>query len=326
MGRSVTPPGSVAIRVSRPARCLRSPRPCATVPTFALMDRYGSTYSDSDEHTPVMWLRGYPIYAAHFIVLVYVVSLLVTSLTLAFRIEFLFDWLPFDSAKVLGGQIWRIVTYGLVNAPSKDLRFVFDMLFIAWFGRDVERYFGRRKFFILYGCIYLMTPVLFTLIGLWLPLVRIGETGAFALFIAFATIYPGALLMFNVLAKWAAIILVGIYTVTDLAYHDWSDLITLWSTCGFAFAFVRHHQGLLELPKFNFWRPKPKLRVLPDLPSKKSAPSAPAAKTEQSATMAEVDVLLDKIAKTGFASLTTKERAKLESARAEMLKKNAGRS
>lgn len=289
------------------------------------MDRYGSISSDSDEHSPVMWLRGYPVYAAHFIVLVYVASLLVTALTLAFGVDFLFTWLPFESLKVLGGQIWRVVTYGLVNPPSKDLRFVFDMLFIAWFGRDVERYFGRRKFLVLYGCIYLMTPVLFTLIGLWLPLTRVGETGAFALFIAFATIYPDALMMFNVLAKWAAIVLVGIYTVTDLAYHDWLDLLTLWSTCGFAYAFVRHHQGLLELPKFNFFRPKPKLRVLPDLPAKKNAAFSSPARPEPSATMAEVDVLLDKIAKTGFASLTAKERAKLESARAEMLKKNSVR-
>lgn len=324
MLRSVTPPGSVAIRVSHPARCLRSRRTCATVPTLALMDRYGSTYSDSDEHTPVMWLRGYPIYAAHFIVLVYVVSMFVTTLLNVFLVTAHAAWLPFTSAQVLQGQVWRIFTYGLYNSPS--LQFVFDMLMIGWFGRDVERAFGRRTFLWFYAAIYLITPLLFTALGTWLPLTLAGATGAFALFIAFATIYPGAVMMFNILAKWAAFILVGIFTLIALNARDWTSLISLWATCGFAFAFVRHHQGLLELPKFNFWSPKPKLRALPDLPSRKAASSTPAAKPEQSATMAEVDALLDKIAKTGFASLTTKERAKLESARAEMLKKNAGRS
>lgn len=286
------------------------------------MDRFGSFSSDSDEHTPVMWLRGYPIYAAHFIVLVYVVSMFVTTLLNVLGIGFIYGWLPFNSNLVLHGQVWRTVTYGLVNPPS--LQFLFDMLMIGWFGRDVERSLGRKTFLWLYAGIYLVTPLLFTVIGTWLPFSLAGATGAFALFIAFATLYPEALMMFNVLAKWAALALVGIFTLIALNERAWASLVALWATCGFAFAFVRHHQGAFELPKLNIFRRQPKLRVLPDLPAKSSAPSAPA-RTPQSATMAEVDALLDKIAKTGFASLTSKERAKLESARAEMLKKNSGR-
>ncbi len=290
------------------------------------MDRYGSTYSDSDEHTPVMWLRGYPIYAAHFIVLVYVVSMFVTTLLTAFGALFHFEWLPFNSALVLKGQIWRIFSYGFLNVPSRDLRFVFDMIYLWWFGREVERTIGRRKFLWLFAGVYFVSPLLLTLLSPLLHGELVGEIGALAIFAAFATFFPNVPLFLNITAKWAAIILIGIYALSDLSFRSWSTLISLFATCGFAFAFVRHHQGLLELPKLNFWRPKPKLRVLPDLPAKKTAAAAPAAKTEQSATMAEVDALLDKIAKSGFASLTSKERAKLESARAEMLKKNAGRS
>jgi len=287
------------------------------------MERYGSTSSDSDEHTPVMWLRGYPVYAAHFIVLVYVVSMLATTLLNVFRVGVHMDWLPFISGQVLQGQIWRIFTYGFVNAPS--LNFVFDMVMIVWFGREVERAFGRRTFLWFYAAIYLITPVLFTLVGPWLPLVRVGSTGAFALFIAFATIHPGALLMFNILAKWAALVLVGIFTLIALNNHDGTGLLSLWATCGFAYAFVRHHQGHFTLPKFNLWKPKPKLRVLPDLPAKsaKSAEPARPASAISPASMAEVDALLDKIAQSGFASLTAKERAKLDSARAEMLKRKS---
>jgi len=39
--------------------------------------------------------------------------------------------------------------------------------------------------------------------------------------------------------------------------------------------------------------------------------------------MAEVDALLDKIAQSGIGSLTTKERAKLDAARAELLKRES---
>lgn len=279
------------------------------------MDRYGTTHSDSHDHTPVLWLRGYPVYAAHFIVLVYVASMFITTTMNLFGAGPLLEWLPFMSTQVLHGQVWRVVTYGLVNPPSLD--FVFDMLMIAWFGRDVERALGRRSFLWLYGGIYLATPVLFTAIGLWLPMTRVGETGALALFVAFAAFYPDALMMFNLLAKWAALILVGIFTLMALNYHDWRGLISLWATCGCAFAFVRHHQGHLELPRFNFWRRSPKLRVLPDLPVKKPV----AFRGLKAASMAEVDALLDKIAASGFASLTVAERARLESARAELLKK-----
>ena len=61
--------------------------------------------------------------------------------------------------------------------------------------------------------------------------------------------------------------------------------------------------------------------MLPDLPAKPAARNAAA----PTATMAEIDGLLDKIARSGLASLTEKERTKLNEARADMLKKSAGR-
>ncbi len=288
------------------------------------MDRYGHSYSsDSDEHSPVMWLRGHPVYGAHFIVLVYVVSMLVTTLLRIFRIDGpMMEWLPFASDLVLHGQVWRIATYGLVNLPS--LWFAVDMLMLVWFGREVERYFGRRTFFWFFGSAYLLTPVLFTLIGPWFPLSLVGQTGSFAVFIAFATIYPGALMMFNLLAKWVAIVLVAIQTLVALSEHNWTMLISLWATCGFAFAFVKYHQGEWQLPKFKFAQRKPKLRVLPDLPAKTAKKSAPTSAAAAPNSAAEVDALLDKIAQSGYASLTAKERAILES-RSQSLKKNSAR-
>ena len=264
-------------------------------------------YASSDEHRPVMWLRGYPIHAAYFIVLVFVASMLATTIVLTVNAGHVLEWLTFSSVAVRRGEVWRVLTYGLVNQPS--LMFVVDMFMIAWFGRELEKFFGRRKFLFLYGSIYLLSPLLFTLIGVWRPMYLAGESGAFAIFIAFATLYPNAVLLFNVLAKWVAIILVSIYTLAALANHDWVGLISLWVTVGFAFGYVRYEQGHITLPDFRFWRRKPRFRVLPDL------------KPERDNTPGEVDALLDKIAKSGMASLTAKERARLESARADLLKK-----
>jgi membrane associated rhomboid family serine protease len=277
------------------------------------MNRFGSP---SEDHQPVTWIRGYPVYATHFIVLVYVVSMMVTSTLLAMHAGGVSEWLYFESGRIFKGEVWRYFTYGLWNRASIS-PFAFDMLWLTLFGREVEKFFGRGKFLRLYGVIYLLTPLLFTVLGIWWSLPLVGETGAFAVFIAFATLHPGAELMFGVLAKWAALILFGIFTLMALQDHDYPSLLSLWVTCGFAYAFVRYEQGEFAFPSLRFWRRGPKLRVLP-LPEDEESPE----KNARGSAMAEVDALLDKIARSGISSLTAKERAKLDRARDDL--KNRG--
>jgi hypothetical protein len=278
------------------------------------MSRYHAP--DSNDQQPLMWLGGHALHAAHLIVLVYVVSMFITTACMAFGFTAPFTWLPYTSEAVLRGEIWRPLTYGLVNPPS--LGFVIDMFMIGWFGRELEKYFGRRVFLRFYLCLYLLTPLLFTLIGLWRPMQLSGESGGFALFIAFATLYPGVAFFFNILAKWIAFVLVGIYTLIALANRDIPGLISLLATAGFAHGFVRYSQGRIALPSFRLRPNRPKLRVLPGLASKPvSRPPA----TGASKSMAEMDALLDKIAQSGFGSLTAQEREQLEHYRAEILRK-----
>ena len=289
-------------------------------------------YENTDEHQPVTWVKGYPVYAAHLVVLGYVVSLFATTLLLALKLEAWLGWLTFESAAVLGGDVWRILTYGLVNSPS--LGFVIDMAMIGWFGREVERVYGRNSFLALYGCLYLISPLIFTVFGAWLPAKLAGESGSLALFVAFAAIYPTVPMFFNVLAAWMAVILVGLYTLMALSSRNWTALITLWSTAGFALAYVRWKQGRLDLtlPRIEWLEktPKTKLRVLPDLePAAKTTAKVEPKRAEATTTRvgldktatSEVDALLDKIAQSGIGSLTAKERARLETARAELLKR-----
>lgn len=272
-------------------------------------------YDSSEDHQPVTWFRGYPIYSVYLIVIGFVVSMVATTFLIRFNGQTLLDWLTFTSEEVYRGQIWRIFTYGLVNPPSRQ--FVVHMFVIGWCGRDLERFFGRRKFFTLYGCLYLLTPLFFTLIGKWWTLPLAGETGALALFVAFATVYPGVAVYFGILAKWLAVVLVGIFTLIYIAYHEDAALISLLATTAFAYVFVRYERGHFSLPRFNFFRRKPKLRVLPDL-----APSrSPRLSAEKEPAMAEVDTLLDKIARSGIGSLTAKERARLDAAGAELTKR-----
>ena len=216
------------------------------------------------------------------------------------------------------GEAWRIFTYGLVNPPS--LWFAIEMLMIVWFGREVEKFLGRGTFFGLYAGLYLVPPILFTLIGRWQPTHLAGESSGFALFVAFATLFPNALMLFNLLAKWVALVLVALYSLIALSHRDGIGLLSLWSSAGFAYAFIRYQQGLFTLPRLPTLRRRPKLRVLPDLKPGRTT-SVGGAKTS---TMAEVDALLDKIAQSGYSSLTPKERARLDAARDELKRKESG--
>lgn len=275
-------------------------------------------YGESEEHQPVTWVRGYPVYAAHLVVAALVASMLVTTLLMVAKADAVRNAMIFSSEAVLRGEVWRFLTYGLFNPPS--IPFVIDMAMIVWFGRELERHFGRRLFLRLYLSLYFITPAVLTLVGLWRPTVEAGQTGSLAIFVAFATLHPNAMMLFNILAKWVAIVLVGIFTLMALAANDFTGLLTLWATTGFAHAFVRHTQGAFTLPSLRLSQRRPKLRVVPD--PKPAKPAAPTRAAQDS--MAEIDALLDKIATSGIASLTPKERAKLESARAALRKRESG--
>ena len=161
---------------------------------------------------------------------------------------------------------------------------------------------------VLYGALYFATPLLFTAIGLRWPLSLAGAPGALALFTAFATLYPNVALCYGILAKWAAALLIGIYALMDLSYHNWPGLLALGVTTGFAHAFVRHSQGRLTLPSLRSGKPG-------------AIPVRPTGATPDSKQnlVAEMDALLDQIAKSGMDSLTAKQRARLNTARETLL-------
>lgn len=287
------------------------------------MSGYRDWSPSSEEHRPLTYWGGHAIYATHMVIIAYCALMLVTVIGGA-NIAPLLNWLGFTSVKVLDGQVWRLFTYGLFNYIS--LGFAIDMLMIFWFGRELERTFGRKIFLQLYAGIYLLPTVVLTLIGLLMPTARAGQPGALALFIAFATYFPSMPIFFVLIAKWAALILVAVFSLIALTARDWVSLTLLWSSCGYAHLFVRYQQGHFTLPSFKLFRRKPKLRVLPDLPQRSGGTrpatvSQAAANPAPDATMAEVDALLDKIAKSGINSLTARERAKLEAAREGLLRR-----
>lgn len=281
-----------------------------------------SAFETPREHEPVTWWRGHPVYAAHLLVAALVVSMLATTALLFARAEGVIAALSFRSESVLRGEVWRILSHGLVNAPS--LGFALEMLMLVWFGREVERFLGRRAFLRLYAGIYLVKPLVFTALAPVLPSAFAGESGSFAVFVAFATLFPRVPLLFNVLAQWVAWALLALGVLMALGARDGVRILELAATCGFAFAFARHQQGRWRLPRLRFASPRPRpapagpVALAPAPPARRGSATPPAA-------MAEVDALLDKIARSGMHSLTPAERSRLEAARADLLRRGAGR-
>ena len=272
-------------------------------------------FAPNEDQQPLFTLRGYPIYATYLIVLIYVATMVAATLLGPGGIASAQALLGFFSEEVHRGQVWRIFTYGLINPPS--INFVIDMVMIVWFGRELERFFGRKTFLRFYVALYLLTPIVFTLLGFIRPMAISGETGGFALFIAFATLYPTAPMLFNIEARVAAFVLVAILALQHVFNRDLVSVIALAVNVGFAFGYIRHAQGRFELPKFKIpgFNRGPKLRVVP-------RPANARREVEEADEIESIDPLLDKIARTGMASLTAKERARLEKAREALMKKD----
>src|SRR5262245_22437518 len=63
------------------------------------------------------------------------------------------DALKLNVDAVLHGQVWRLLTYAFLHDPGVGLapgqfywHIVFNMLFLYWFGRDLEEMYGPREF------------------------------------------------------------------------------------------------------------------------------------------------------------------------------------
>jgi len=276
----------------------------------------------SDDYRPVAWMGRYPVDVTTMLVGVHIVCAILTALAFAAGHGVIVNYLMFDSAPVwYGAQVWRLFTYAFIHPPlgSALLWFAFEMYMLFVFGREVERFIGRRAYIALYLVLLLLPAVILTLWGLWTR-TAIATSGAlhFAIFVAFATIYPNVELFLRIMAKWAAVILAAIGTLSALAAHDWQTLVVLWTSIGSAFLFIELCGAGPELAWWNNLKarfgPKPKLQVVQKMRPRRLA--------KPDDVYASIDPILDKISKFGIGSLTANERRQLDRERERLLKQS----
>jgi len=211
-------------------------------------------------------------------------------------------------------NLWQLFTYPLLGKP--DFFFVIGLFFFYRFGVDVERELGRNRYFKLLAILWLVPPLLLTLgsgIG--------GGNGycfgsynlSIGFFVAFATLYPNLEFWNWITMKWLAFAGIFLSSMNYLPEHDWLGFSALLATCGTAFGYVRFLKwgGSIEFSALfkTFFKRKPKFKIVP--------------RTRGSWNVHDsIDPLLEKISKSGLASLTPVEREQLERAREALMKKS----
>jgi membrane associated rhomboid family serine protease len=279
----------------------------------------------SDDYRPVAWMGRYPVDVTTLLVGVHVSCAIVTAFLFAIGSASVLNYAMFDSAQIwTHAQIWRLVTYAFIHPPTGYalLWFAIEMYMLYFFGREVERFVGRRAYIWLYALLLLVPTVILTLWGLSM---RTGLAGSgalhFAVFAAFVTLYPNVQFFLRIPAKWVFLILAAIGTLSALAAHDWQDLLVFCVSIALAFFFIELNGAGPELAWWNAvkerFTPRPKFHVLPK-PRARSSGS----RSESEDVYTSIDPILDKISKFGIASLTASERRLLDRERERLLKKS----
>ena len=293
-------------------------------------------FERSDDYQPLFWVNGRPVHVTALLVILHSLALVVSCLMRGF---FNFDpqsYIVFSSYAVLHGAIWQVLTYVFAHQPS--IWFLLDMAFLFIWGREVERFFGRKIFAALYVGLVLVGPVF--LLGR--ALVQGGDQQLFVnsvdgslwvhtgLFVVFATLYPNVQFFFGIACTWIAAAFVTIETLQCLGNHWINDGIVLWLNVGFAFFATRYAKvgteafSMLGTLRERFPQKTVPLGVKPRLKPRRLVDTDGGGSEDHRGrdVHESVDPLLDKISKHGLASLTNSERAVLEKARVSLLRKD----
>jgi membrane associated rhomboid family serine protease len=195
--------------------------------------------------------------------------------------------------------LWQFVTYMFLHSVSDPWHIIFNMLVLWMFGSEVERAMGTKKFLTMYFTAGIFAGIFGCLFTPGSPI--LGASGAiFAVEVAFAMFYPNSTIIFFVFpikAKYLVMIFVGITVINCLMPS--SGNVAHFAHLGgllYGFLFIRYE------PRFsNFlisWQNQQKEKEYE--------------KEEEVKT--GVDILLDKVNRTGMKSLTRSERSYLKNA------------
>lgn len=243
------------------------------------------------------------------------------------RVPLVEEWLALDPAKVLKGQVWRLVTYDFLHSTAGPFHLLFNMLILHMAGRRLEEMYGSKEFMALYLSAGLVAGVIFVLWGLFNgdSGAAIGASGAVtAVLLIYALHWPHERWLFMLMLPMPVILIVLISMALDvvpllrqLSGNATNDGIAHAAHLGgwiYGYLYFRFGMRLSSrLPDMSlagvkrWFSSRPRLKVhRPDESPHSSGEAIPAEVEER------LDQLLAKIGEQGEASLTAEERRFLE--------------
>ncbi|MBU6182499.1 MAG: rhomboid family intramembrane serine protease [Verrucomicrobia bacterium] len=267
-----------------------------------------------DNEGPLTWIGSVPVHVSTALAGIYCITLVLSALSMGAGAESVLQAFSFSSSAVAHhGSLWQLATYAFVQKPPY-IFFLIELYLLVVFGREIEGYLGRASFIKLY-LLLLLAPVLVLTAAQWFGWGSFYSGSSalhFGIFMAFVLIFPSAEMFFGIQAKWIALALLAVSSLQCLALSDYTALAVLAVDCVAACLFIGFSQGRLSL----------KLPVRPVV-SRPPVIRPPAAERGGGEDQLEsIDPILEKISKSGIASLTKRERDLLERARERLIAKD----
>jgi membrane associated rhomboid family serine protease len=243
----------------------------------------------------------------------------------------------FSGPGVLQGQVWRLVTYAFLHSTGgMPWHIIFNMLFLWWFGHEMEEMYGPREFTIFYLVSAFLGGVAYFLWswlrGNYVPCV--GASGAvMAVMVLYAFHYPSRIIRlwwFLPIPIW---LFVAFYVAQDAfifttGMHSTTAVTVHLAGAAFGFGYYKGNWRLAPLwqrvTSFRLPRRKPRVRIFDEeeetpvarrpqaaAPSPTGITTTPTAPPADEHLEAQVDAVLEKVARSGRDSLTEHEKALL---------------
>jgi membrane associated rhomboid family serine protease len=236
----------------------------------------------------------------------------------------------------MNGELWRLLTSAFLHDTGRAWHIIMNMVLLWWFGREIESHYGHREFVAFYLVAAIAGSVAFigsAMVGLGNTSMQtraLGASGAVtAVMVLFACHYPRhTILLFFVIPMpvWLLIAisvgldLIGLLQVSDGIRQQRVAFAAHLGGAAFAGAYfyfrlrLTSWMGGISLKRVVGTRPNPPLRVYREEPAEMlPEPVAPSRRVDEHLE-AQLDMVLEKVARLGKASLTADEQEILQRA------------
>lgn len=289
--------------------------------------RFSFSTPDRNRSNPWFSIGNLDVTTSVLIAGLSVISLIVWSIDVSLLEPFVLI-----ASDVRHGQVWRLVTWPVVNA-SPDIWTILTIALFWYFGREIEAMLGRNRFAWFLGIIVVIPAIVATVIDLNVAGLEYPEL---ALILVFIAQYPEARFFFNIPGWVIGVVIVGLQVLNLVAVRNDDGLLFLAVLLATT-ALAARSFGLLSSLNWIPQLPLPdaisgtrssgprrssrgkvrgrgsgrrKGKTVVDGPWTAPSPPVPP-NADTAAAQAELDILLDKISAGGLDSLTTDEKRRL---------------